>query len=269
MAGQPTIDGGSRLIGIVGAPISQVRSPTIYNPRILAAGHNAVLVPIHLPAADFEPGMRGLMMLANLAGLIITYPFKERAIAFVERVGLIGSQVGAINAMRRESDGSWTGDMFDGAGLLAALEGLGQSAAGRSICLIGGGGAGSAIAMALAGAGAASLRICDRNESRASKLADRVAGIYPSCIVACGLAQIDGTDLLINATPVGMAPNFAMAPFVGDLHRGVTVIDIVPAPEKTRLLELAQAVGCPNANGQAMISGQADVVLKFFGLAKK
>lgn len=266
MAEQPTIDGSTQLLAIVGDPIAQVRSPLIYNPRIAAAGHNAVLLPVHLPAKEFETGMRGLMSLANLAGLVITYPFKERALAFVDKVGLVGTQVGAINAMRRERDGRWTGDMFDGAGLLAALQGLGQSAARRRITLVGAGGAGSAIAMALAGAGVASLHVHDRIEDRARLLTERVAAHYSSCTATFGAPEIDNRDLLINATPVGMAPDFALLSFNGALRPELTVIDIVPSPQTTRLLEMAQAAGCPTANGQAMISGQADTVLSFFGI---
>jgi shikimate dehydrogenase len=266
MPQQPTINGSTKLLAIVGDPIAQVRSPMIYNQRILNAGYNAVLLPVHLPAAAFEQGMTGLMSIANLSGLVITYPFKERALRFVNNVGAIGLQVGAINAMRREQDGTWSGDMFDGAGLLAALSSLGQSAARQRIMLIGAGGAGSAIAMALAGAGAALLHIHDRAEDRARTLAERVSGFHPNCKTSSGAPTLEGCGLLINATPVGMAPEFALVPFQGTLRPDVTVIDIVPSPETTRLLELAKAAGCPTANGQAMISGQADAVLAYLGL---
>ena len=59
----------------------------------------------------------------------------------------------------------------------------------------------------------------------------------------------------------------ALAPFAGQLHPGLTVIDIVPKPETTSLLALAREKGCPVANGAAMISGQADALLSFFGIA--
>ncbi len=264
----PAITGQTRLLAIVGDPIGQVRSPEIYNPRIGAAGHKAVLLPVHLPAADFEVGMQGLMAVANLDGLVVTFPFKERALPFVDHLGVVAGQVGALNAMRREADGSWSGDMFDGAGLVGALAGLSQSARGRRILLLGAGGAGSAIAMAVAGAGAQLIGIFDSTRSRAEALATKIMLSYPHCSAAAVEPDVAGYDLLINATPVGMAPEFALAPFTGQLHPDLTVIDIVPKPEKTRLLEMAQAAGCPTTNGQAMISGQADAVLSFFGIGK-
>jgi shikimate dehydrogenase len=269
MPRQPSINGSTQLLAIAGDPVSHVRSPEIYNARLADAAHNAVLVAVHLREAEFEAGMRGLMSIANLTGIVVTYPFKERAPRFVRRLGQVGSQVGAINAMRRESDGSWTGDMFDGAGLLAAIQSLGHSVKGCRITLVGAGGAGSAIAMTLAGAGAASVRISDRLLDRAVALSDRVRRFYPDCAVTAGAPLIEGRDFLINATPAGMAPGFALAPFEGVLHPGLVVIDIVPSPEPTRLLEAAQAAGCPTVNGQAMIAGQADAVLTFFGFSRQ
>lgn len=65
-----TIDGRTRLVAIVGDPIAQVRSPEVFNPRLAAAGHNAVLVPVHVPAAQFDTIMPALMRIPNLAGLL-------------------------------------------------------------------------------------------------------------------------------------------------------------------------------------------------------
>jgi shikimate dehydrogenase len=260
------IDGETRLLAIIGDPVSQVRSPEIFNPRIVKAGHNAVLLPMLIPQATFDDVIKGVMGIGNLLGLVVTYPHKERIFPHADRVGQIGQAVGAINAMRREPDGSWTGDMFDGAGLVGALASLGQTAAGRRILILGAGGAGSAIAMALAASGAATIGIFDLDGNRAAGLAARVQTHFPGCRALATGAEVAGCDLLINATPVGMAPAFAFAPFAGELHPGLTVIDIVPKPEATSLLALAREKGCPTANGAAMISGQADALLSFFGI---
>ncbi len=266
MPNLPVVTGETRLFAIIGDPIAQVRSPDLYNPRIARAGRNAILVPAHIPARHFDTAVNGLLRLGNLDGLVITVPFKERILPFADLVLSRGRQVGAINALRRESDGSWIGDIFDGAGLLAALETLSQTARGRQVLLLGAGGAGSAIAVALAGAGAARIGIFDIIAARAEQLASRVGSFYSGCRTDAVAPDLAGYDLLINATPVGMAPDFAMPRLIGALHPGITVIDIVPTPARTQLLAQAQAAGCPIANGQAMISGQADAVLSFFGI---
>jgi len=261
------VDGDTRLLAIIGDPVAQVRSPEIINPRILKAGINAILLPMLIPQATFDEVVKGVMGIGNLLGLVITYPHKERILPYADRVGRIGQAVGAINALRQEANGSWTGDMFDGAGLIGAIESLGQRATDRRVLILGAGGAGSAIVMALAAAGAATIGIFDIDAKRAAALADRVQTHFSSCRALAAGPDVAGYDLLINATPVGMAPAFALAPFAGQLHPGLTVIDIVPKPETTSLLALAREKGCPVANGAAMISGQADALLSFFGIA--
>lgn len=78
------ITGTTRLYAIVGDPIGQVRTPMTLNPLIRAAGVDAVLVPFHVPAASFDEAMTGIMKLTNLDGLVVTYPFKERALTLVD-----------------------------------------------------------------------------------------------------------------------------------------------------------------------------------------
>ncbi len=136
------VDGATRLYGIVGDPITQVRSPEVITAGFRAAGQNALMVPIHVLPDGFEATMRGLMSVANLDGLVITVPYKARAAALVDRLHATGERVGAINAMRREPDGAWSGDMFDGTGLVSGLRGHGFDFAGARVKMLGAGGAG-------------------------------------------------------------------------------------------------------------------------------
>jgi shikimate dehydrogenase len=109
------ITGATRLYAIVGDPIVQVRSPEVFTERFAGAGINAVLVPAHVPIARFDEVIPALMALGNLDGLLVTVPFKARMLPFANRLGPTAACIGAVNSLRREADGSWTGDMFDGA----------------------------------------------------------------------------------------------------------------------------------------------------------
>jgi shikimate dehydrogenase len=100
------IDGATRIYAIVGDPIAHARSPAVHNPRIAKAGKNAVLIPWHVQAAAFDVAMRGLQHTANVDGIIITFPFKQQALALANEVGIRARQVGATNVMRREADGA-------------------------------------------------------------------------------------------------------------------------------------------------------------------
>jgi shikimate dehydrogenase len=264
-AAVPLISGATRVLVIVGDPIAQARSPLFYNPRIAKAGQNAVLVPWHAPEAQFATVMRGLMATANVDGIVVTYPFKQRALDYAHENRPMAVRVGALNAMRREPDGHWTGDMFDGVGLVRAVGRLGMSVAGLRVKLLGAGGAGSAIALSLADAGAASLSIFDRDETRASRIAAAVGTYYPACRACAGGPDLGDVDLLVNATPVGLSPEEGLPIPLPTLTKSTAVVDIVPRAG-TPLLALAQERGCAHIGGAAMVEGQADAVLEFFGI---
>jgi shikimate dehydrogenase len=257
------IDGATRIYAIVGDPIAHARSPLIYNPRIAKAGRNAVLVPWHVPAANFDVAMRGLQQAANVDGIIFTFPFKQQALTLADHVGMRARQVGATNVLRREADGRWTADMFDGVGLVRAVAAAGKTVRGQCVWLIGAGGAGSAIAFALADAGAVALHITDLNVARTRGVAEAIAAAYPACTVARNAPDLDDVSILINATPVGLEGEGNLPIAVTSLPRHLTVVDIVPRSDPTRLLTLARASGCTAIAGGAMVEGQADAVLDF------
>src|SRR3712207_365492 len=117
-AQQVTIRGTTRLIGIAGDPIHQVKSPQSWNPRLAAAGDDAVLVPIHVRAAEFDEPIEAIMRLASLDVLVLTMPFKERIVPHLAAISRRAAQVGAVNAAKRSETGGWIGDMFDGFGLI-------------------------------------------------------------------------------------------------------------------------------------------------------
>ena len=90
------VSGQTRLFGIVGHPIEQVRSPEMITAELVSRGHNAVLVPLHVLPADFETCVRQLMHLQNLDGLVFTTPYKQAACGLAGELGLQAREVGAI-----------------------------------------------------------------------------------------------------------------------------------------------------------------------------
>ncbi|MGE4322178.1 MAG: shikimate dehydrogenase [Sphingobium sp.] len=257
------LDGETRLFGIIGDPIAQTLSPQSVTPLMVAMGANAVLVPLHVPAGRLEEVMRGLMALRNFHGAMVTYPFKAEAMALLDTVRPTGKLVGAVNAIRREADGSWSGDIFDGRGLVAGMEKEGLSPRGLDILLLGGGGAGSAIALALAEAGAARLTVFDVDGARAAALADTVGQAFPDCATRSGPADPAGCDLIVNATPMGMQPGDPTPLDVALLKSGMTVFDIVPKPD-VPLVTAARAAGCRTIDYRAMAHGQYAAIARFF-----
>lgn len=268
MATSPFISGDTRLYGSVGHPITQVGAPRLFTERFQAMEYNAVLVPLHVEPESFDDAMRGLLRLGNLDGIIVTIPYKSRVLPFVDRVESAGRLVGAINALRRELDGTWTGDMFDGTGLVRGLAAQGQSVAGARVMQLGAGGAGGAIAFALAHAGAHAITLFDPDEARAQDVAARAHTAYPTCDVRIGTPTVDGCDVLVNATPIGMSDDDGLPWAFGPFNPRLVVADVVVKAEPTPLVRHAQSHGCVAMSGQSMLQGQADSIMEFFGLPR-
>ena len=258
------IDGSTRFLVIVGDPIAQVRSPIAFNTRLLERGCNQRMIPWHAAADAFEQVMAGLMATRNLDGIVITYPFKERALAFATTVSRQAAEVGAANALRREADGRWAADMFDGLGLVRAIASSDHDVHGRSVKLLGAGGAGRAIAFALAEAGASRISIHDIDAGKAAALAANVRAVASTAEVTAAGPELGGAEILINATPVGLAASDALPIPLPDLTSATTVVDIVMRQGGTRLLSYSQQQGCSVIAGTAMVEAQVDTMLEFF-----
>jgi shikimate dehydrogenase len=259
------VKGTTRLYAIVGDPIAQVRSPETFTARFAESNHDAILVPAWIPAARFEGTLSGLMGLENLDGVLFTVPFKVRATRFATRLGDAARAVGALNALRREADGSWTGDMFDGVGFIRGAENKGARVRGRRVALFGAGGAGSAIAHALGVAGVQSIDIVDPMNDRAATLASRLQPLLPDCRFATAERVPGDADMIVNASPVGMRDGDGMPADLGTLPRETLVGDVVIADAPTPLVRHAMACGCEWVDGRAMLAGQVDAIMAFLG----
>jgi shikimate dehydrogenase len=255
--------GKTRLFGIVGHPIEQVRSPEMITFEMTRRGHDAVLVPMHVLPDEFDAVLPQLMRLHNLGGLVFTIPYKARACALASELGAQARAVGAINALARGKDATWRADIFDGLGCVEAFRRRGISFAGKRAMLIGAGGAGSAIGHAIGYEGPASLVIFDVDAERARNLAAAVTANSGAPATA-GAVTTDGIDILLNATPVGMLDDTRMPIAASRLPRELVVFDAIVKPERTPLLSLAERCGCTTVFGREMMRGQISRMVDFF-----
>ena len=256
------IDGSTRLYGIIGDPISAVRSPEFFNTAFARSATNAVFVPLHVAPEDLASAWEGLTSVRNMAGLAITMPHKASVAALLDEVGLAGQIVGAVNAARREADGRWRGDMFDGVGFVDGLAAQGHRVEGWRVRLHGLGGAGTAIAVALAQAGVACLDLVDLDARRLESVRSRLAGECPQL----RFKPAERYDAVINATPLGMRSDDPLPFDPADLPANCLVVDIVTKPEMTPLLHRAALTGHRVHTGRHMHEGQARRVAGFFGI---
>lgn len=256
------LNGATRIHFIVGDPIAQVKSPRGVTQALENHGRNAICVPAHVAPADLSAWNEGVSLSKNVDGIIVTVPHKFACFELCATTSERAAFLHTVNTMRRNPDGSWHGDMFDGQGFVAALRDNGCQPEGKKALLVGAGGAGSAIAHALVMAGVSALAIHDEDSTRRSTLVDRLAGLK-QCPVQHGTADPSGFDIVLNATPVGMKEADPYPLEVDKITASMFVGCVITAPAITPLIAAARARGCGTMTGAHMFGWVSDLMVDF------
>jgi shikimate dehydrogenase len=254
----------NRLFAVVGHPVAQVQAPASMNRLFVDRGVDAVLVPIEAAPADFAVMIEGLKRIANLDGILVTVPHKFAACDHADHLSEAARLAGSANALRREADGTWTADNFDGVGFVQGLVGAGHDPGGKVVSLVGAGGAGTSIAPALLTQGARLLVLSDVSEERATQLAARLEARWPGRVRVAAAPAAAESDMLINATPLGLREEDPLPFDLGAVRADAVVADIIMKPAETRLLKAAVARGLRVHPGIHMLSEQIELYRQFF-----
>src|ERR1700722_10480155 len=197
-----------RLVGVIGSPITHSLSPLLHNAAFAALGLGAAW---HSVAFEVAPGQaaEGLaaMRRADISGLSVTMPHKAAVAGLVDECTEVARRLDAVNCIVN-TQGVLLGTNTDGEGFVASLaRGAGFAPGGRRCLVIGAGGAARAVVLALADAGASQVAVLNRTPERAATAA-ALAGPAGSVVPAAEGTQaeaIQAADLVVNATPFGMA----------------------------------------------------------------
>ncbi|WP_419908145.1 shikimate dehydrogenase family protein [Hoeflea sp.] len=256
------LSGKTRTIFIVGDPIDQVKSPqgmTGYFQNTL--GLDIVVVPARVTAEMLEPFTAGARAMGNCLGLIATIPHKAALLQLCDRSTGTAATVRAANVARFE-DGALRGDHVDGQGLLGAARAKCIEVAGSRALLVGAGGAGSAIGHTFLSAGLEHLVLSDKDRTRAEHLRDRLSSDFPDRVsVTSGK---DRTDIIINATPLGMAPGDPLMFDLPTIRSARVAMDVVTATDDTPFIKMARSEGCTTVNGNEMFEAMRKPMADFF-----
>lgn len=256
------ISGKTRLCFIVGDPIAQVKSPASVSQAFHDAGLDALCVPAHVTPADLAGWVEHMSKAKNVDGLIATVPHKFACFAHCATASDRAVFLGAVNTMRRNQDGTWHGDMFDGMGYVEALTSKGCNPEGQRALIVGAGGAGSAIAYSLMTAGVAELAIHDEDHVRRDSLAGRLAGLDLGK-VSIGSPDPRGFGIVINATPLGMKPDDPHPVVSGHFTPDQFVGCVITVPAVPPMIGVARAKGCNTMTGADMFARVCDLMVQF------
>ena len=260
------IDADTKIVTLLGYPVEHSLSPLIHNTAFWAQGVNAVYVATPVRPDALAAGMAGLEALQFL-GTNVTVPHKEDVRDLLDEVSMRAATVGAVNTIVCEDDGL-RGDNTDVDGFLNPLvDTVGGSMRDAPMLVFGAGGAARAVVYGLLARYAPEqLTLVARRPEQAEALAtdfaayDTQDALRVTAFDDAGDA-VRGSRLVVNATPLGMAPDTDETPWPedGDFGPGHVAYDLVYNPEETRFLQDAAAEGATTIGGLDMLVAQAAV----------
>ena len=265
-----TIDGNTRLCGLIGNPVEHTVSPAIHNFLAERTGRNLVYVPFHVGTGELGEAVRGAYAL-NLLGLNVTVPYKSDVLPFLAETDELAAQIGAVNTLVRVP-GGFKGYNTDMPGLYRAMQSDGVKVEGEKTLILGAGGVARAVAVMLAQKGAGEILILNRTPQRAGQIADEVNAMAGKKL-AKGLELESYRSfpegeryLAVQATSVGMYPDIdAVLLEDPDFYRRIhTGYDLIFNPLETRFMKLTQQAGGRAFNGLKMLLYQGIIAYELW-----
>jgi shikimate dehydrogenase len=252
-----------RFAGLIGHPVRHSISPLFQQ-----AAFNSLRIPVRYelwdtPEEELPARISGLRR-EEMLGANVTIPHKQHVLDLVDELDEAADVAGAANTIVNRS-GRLEGYNTDIGGFVQALRSeLDFHARGRRVVLLGAGGTARAVITAMASEGAASLVVLNRSGERARKLVDEMRPRAPFAIDcgplnATGMTRIQGCDLLVNCTSVGLAasPLEHQMPVEPEaLPSGTVVVDVIANPMETPFLAKARLLGHKTMGGLPMLVHQ-------------
>ena len=265
-------------LAVLGSPVEHSLSPAMHNAALEALGSDLRYAKVECPPEDLTEAV-DCARRANFLGLNLTIPHKFAALELCTELDDTARQLGAVNTLL--FDGSRTaGFNTDGPGLVRAIrEVFSFDLRDLRVMVLGaGGGAGSAAALQCALEKCPRLVLVNRTENKAHDIAQRATELLhtdrlegpedPVTVIPLEASalreQLTRTDLVINATSLGMKRTDPRLIPAAILTPDLMVYDMIYRPSLTRLLEDAKSTGARTANGLSLLLHQGALSLEIW-----
>jgi shikimate 5-dehydrogenase len=256
-----TVTGKTKLLGLIGNPVEHTISPQLHNTLSTMLGIDAIYIPIKVEKDRTEDIISGFRA-SNFIGFNATIPFKEKILKYVDEMTEDIKLIGSANTVKI-SDGRLYAYNTDADGFVRAFEEeSGIELKGKKILMLGAGGTSRALSVKLAKKEAAEIHIFNRSMEKAGMIADIINVNVAKICKFSGIDDIkelqdsiNGCDILINTTSVGLHPDFDKSPISDEIFidKRIIVYDVIYNPVRTKLLKQAEAFGCKSINGLGML----------------
>lgn len=262
------ITGKTKLLGVIGHPIEHSLSPVMHNAALAALNLDYAYLPFAIAPANLPRALDGFEAI-GLQGFSVTIPHKQAIIPLLSEVSDTARAIGAVNTVYRTSAG-WGGTNTDIDGFLAPLQGYDWQ---ESIALVlGNGGAARAVVAGCEQLGFRQIHVVGRDRQKLEVFRQSWHHpVFDRLFVAewQELANLlPQTNLLINTTPIGMAPHPDASPLdpflLEKLSSGAIAYDLIYTPRPTRFLQQAKALGYGAIDGLEMLVQQGAVALQLW-----
>lgn len=243
-----------KTFAVFGNPIAHSKSPQIHtlfaHQTDIELSYDRVLAPVE----QFEQRLQAFFQKG--VGANVTTPFKERACNAMDALSERAGAAGAVNTIKKMSDGSLYGDNTDGIGLLSDLKQNNLIQTGFHVLLIGAGGAARGVIQPLLAYGCA-ITVANRTQSRAEALVEHFRDRGSIRAVALNELSDERFDLIVNATSSGIAGDIPALP-ESMMSREVHCYDMFYASGLTPFLKWCTGLGVEQfADGLGMLVWQA------------
>ena len=249
-----------RVGAMVGSPVEENPIDLLFNRCYEQAGVPVHFMKFHVERAEhLGDCVRGARAL-GFAFMGVTVPYKRAVIPHLDEIAPDSRGIGAINVVEFVGDDRrGVGHNTDGSALATSIEQV-TTIAGRRICVLGAGGAARGVGAELARRGARSIAVAARDPAEGEPVAEMIRGRGPdgfeATFVPWGevLSVPDGTEVVVNATPVGAAPQLGeLALDWASLGRAGVAVDVVTGPRQTGFLQRAHDMGLITVDGVDML----------------
>lgn len=270
------ISGKTKLLCLIGSPVAHSMSPAMHNLSCELLGLDYAYMAFDIKENQVQEFLDSARLL-GIRGFNVTMPCKMEAARLVDELSPAAAIMQATNAVVNEN-GRFIGHNTDGVGFVRNLVAHGVEVKDKIITLMGGGGAGTAIFVQLALDGAREIRMFNRKGANFEKLlgiAEKIKGYAPDCVLSicdisdeeCLYQSVRGSDILVNATNVGMKPNedASMIKDMSVYHENLVVAEIIYNPVETKMMKDAKAAGVKRVvGGKGMLLWQGEEAFRLF-----